>query len=279
MPNILYPPPRPQSVGEILDSAFRIFGATLVTCLPLAILAVILRQLPTLYAVVFLRSLTVAVWRDPVWWVLYLVAVLAAIVVTAAILLRQYAVATGHQPSAGSELGTGLRRLPGLVLYMILFSLGLVVSMIPLGLAALFSGWTRIAVGVLALLPACCFLLAVSSSWPLMMVADMGALASLNESARLTRGSWMRLTLIYTVALALLLVLYTLSGVIAALFVAVAGRADLVMMTAVGGVVMIIIGALGVPLYGALMLAVLGDLLVRREGADLAQRIATPASP
>ena len=279
MANILYPPPRPQSVGEILDSAFRIFGVTLVTCLPFAISAVIVRQLPNIYALVYLRSLSVGLWKDPLWWVLDVVAILLTLVVAAALLLRQYAIATGHRPSMSAELGTGMRRLPAMVLYTILFVLGFCVSLVPLALAALFNGWTRLAVAVLMLLPACCFLLAVSSSWPLMLVAGMGALASMNESARLTRGSWGRLTLIYTVALILLLVLYVLSGVIAALFAAVLGRVDLVMMTAVGSVVVILLGAVGAPLYGALMLAVLGDLLVRKEGADLAQRISTPTSP
>ena len=52
MANTLYPPPRPQSVGEILDSAFRIFRATLVQCLPYAIAAVIAGQLPNIYYLV-----------------------------------------------------------------------------------------------------------------------------------------------------------------------------------------------------------------------------------
>src|SRR2546430_4501110 len=49
MPNILYPPPRPQSVGEILDSAFRIFGVTLLRCLPYSFLGVIVGHLTTFY--------------------------------------------------------------------------------------------------------------------------------------------------------------------------------------------------------------------------------------
>ena len=49
MINALYPPARPQSVGEVLDLAFRIFGATLLKCLPFAALAVIAGQLPNAY--------------------------------------------------------------------------------------------------------------------------------------------------------------------------------------------------------------------------------------
>lgn len=280
MANILYPPPRPQSVGEILDTAFRIFGATLLKCLPYATLAVIIRQLPNIYTVARHRPLTITqAWTDPLWWLLDLVAMLIGMVLLAALLLRQYAMATGHPPAMGSELGTGLRRLPGMVLYLILFILGMVVSLLPLALAAMFSGWLRLVVGVLMLLPACCFLLAVSCAWPLMLLTDKGALASMSQSARLTRGSWGRLTLIYTVGLVLLAVLYALAGAIAAIVAGLFVGADVVMMTTVGVVVMVVLGAVGTPFYGGLLLAVLGDLSVRKEGADLEQRIAAPASP
>jgi hypothetical protein len=279
MANILYPPPRPQSVGEILDTAFRIFGATLLKCLPYATLAVIIRQLPNIYTVARHRPLTITAWTDPLWWLLDLVAMLIGMVLLAALLLRQYAVATGHPPAMGPELGTGLRRLPGMVLYLILFILGLGVSLMPLALAAMFSGWLRLVVGVLLLLPACCFLLAVSCAWPLMLLTGQGALASMKQSARLTRGSWGRLTLIYTVGLVLLLVLYALAGAIAAVVAGLFVGADVVMMSTVGVVVMVILGAVGTPFYGGLLLAVLGDLSVRKEGADLEHRIAAPASP
>src|SRR6266700_2685475 len=63
MANTLYPPPRPQSVGEILDSAFRIFRATLVKCLPYAIAAVIAGLLPNIYDLATGRGLLQA--RDP----------------------------------------------------------------------------------------------------------------------------------------------------------------------------------------------------------------------
>src|SRR5947207_11721681 len=73
MANTLYPPPRPQSVGEILDSAFRIFRATLVQCLPYAIAAVIAGQLPNIYYLVSGRNMLqgLAGFRDPVWVTLY----------------------------------------------------------------------------------------------------------------------------------------------------------------------------------------------------------------
>ena len=49
------------------------------------------------------------------------------------------------------------------------------------------------------------------------------------------------------------------------------------MVTAFADVFVIALGALVTPFYGALALAVLADLKVRKEGADLAQRISATA--
>ena len=280
MANILYPPPRPQSVGEILDSAFRIFRATLVKCLPYAIGAVIAAELANLYNLASHQVLApLQQVRDPVWWTLYLVGILiAGAILGSAILLRQYALATGHPVSAGAELGTAARRLPGMLLLVILFVLALLVSLVPLALVAVFQGWLRLLMGLLLLLPASCVCLALSSSWPILLLTGKGALQSLIHSARLTWGSWWRLTLIYTVAVVLLVALYLVSVLIAGLTAALFAHGDILMITAVSAVLVVLLSALVTPFYYALALAVLGDLSVRREGADLAQRLATPAA-
>src|SRR5205823_2486057 len=83
---------------EILDSAFRIFRATLVKCLPYAIAAVIAGQLPNIYYLVSGRNMLqgLAGFRDPVWVTLYILGYVIAIVLWSAVLLRQYALSTGH---------------------------------------------------------------------------------------------------------------------------------------------------------------------------------------
>src|ERR1700740_3196072 len=97
MTHILYPPARPQSVGEILDTGFRIFTRTLVKCLPYAVAAVILRQLPNLYLVARGQGLaTLRALTSPSWLVLDVVGILIGLLLISAILLRQYALATGH---------------------------------------------------------------------------------------------------------------------------------------------------------------------------------------
>src|SRR5258708_25582596 len=143
MPDTLYPPARPQSVGEILDSAFRIFRATLLTCLPYATVGVIAGQLPSIYDLASGRGLMqtlITEVRDPVWWLLYVLGTLIVIVLWGAILLRQYALATGHGAATVEELRSALRRLPGALLLLCLSGLVIAVWLLP---GAEFSGATR----------------------------------------------------------------------------------------------------------------------------------------
>src|ERR1700694_5635326 len=166
MPNILYPPPRPQSVGEILDSAFRIFRGTLLKCLPYATIAVIASQLPNIYYLATGRGALARIpglIRDPVWWTLYVVGYLIAIVLWSAVLLRQYAIATGRSVATGAELATGLRRIPGMVLLGILTSLAVVVWILP---AFALHGAARFWSMLLLLVPACCGGVALSCGGP-----------------------------------------------------------------------------------------------------------------
>ena len=58
MSSILYPPARPQSIGEVLDSAFRIFKVTLLRCLPYGVLATVANQLQNIYLIMSGRALS-----------------------------------------------------------------------------------------------------------------------------------------------------------------------------------------------------------------------------
>src|SRR5450756_696692 len=112
MSSVLYPPSRPQSIGEVLDSAFRIFRATLLRCLPYGVLAMIAGQLPNIYDIVTRRPLHQFGGGDPVWWVLYGLGAFLAIAFVNVILLRQGAMASGRRSVTGAVLRAGLRRAP-----------------------------------------------------------------------------------------------------------------------------------------------------------------------
>ena len=277
MGEILYPPPRPQSVGEILDAGFRIFRATVLKCLPYATVAVVASQLPNVYYLATGRAvLTAGKSVDVRWLTLYVVGYLIAMILWSAVLLRQYALATGHEAETGTELSTAVRRFPGMVLLGILTALAVGVWFVP-GLA--LAGAARFGAMLLLAIPACYVVVALSCGWSVLLVTGRGAVASLIHSWRLTSGSFWRLSLIYTVAFVLLMVLYVASAVIAAMVSALLAHGDIAVVTAVTAVLVVILNAVATPFYWALALAILGDLSVRKEGADLAQRLSTPAAP
>jgi hypothetical protein len=274
MANIAYPPPRPLSVGEVLDLTFRIYRASVVSCLIFAALGVIANQLPNLYSVSRGATLLQALLTPKnslMLWSLMLAGALLGLVFTGAVVLRQYAIATGHP--VGGELPRSLGRLPGLVLLMVLFGATFAVGAMFIGAAFIFSGMARVFLALLLCLPILYAVVAVSCSLTAMYVTPMGAAAAYVRSVRLTSGSFWRLSVIYTIGVIVLGVLYILTSGVIGMLMGILGRGDVALITATLGVVSVAIGALATPFYTALGLAVFGDLTVRKEGADLAQRI------
>jgi hypothetical protein len=280
MANIPYPPERQLSAGEVLDLTFRIYRATLVKCLLLAACGVIAGQLANIYTLLRGRpvaggpralELLLAQMRDPATVTLTFVGGVLTVVFYAAVLLRQHALLRG---TAGGEAGAALRRVAALIGLAILITLAAVACFVP---AMLTSGAARVLLTLAGIVALCYGAVAISCAQTILLIEGEGPLASLTRSWRLTAGNFWRLSLIYTVALIVLVVLYALSGMIAAFLAGVMGRGDVAVVTAFAAVVGVGLGALATPFYGALQLAVLGDLKVRKEGADLEQRISATA--
>lgn len=293
MANILYPPARPQSVGEILDSTFRIFGATLLKCLPYAILGVIVGQLGSVYDLLKNGRPTLdpvsrlALVQDRKWWLAILVGFLLALVFTNAVILRQFSLASGRGVAAGAELRRAVGRLPGVLLIVIVWGLAIAGTMIPvtiivavpLGLASAGGArqgaiWGTVIFILVALVAISWIVIRWICSTAVYLLTERGPLASMGHSWRLTSGSYWRLSVVYTVAVVLMLVFYLIASVLGTAVAAAIAHGDLAVMTAVMTTVVVLLGAFAAPFYSALMLAVYGDLTVRREGADLSQRIA-----
>lgn len=271
MPQRLYPPPGPQSIGEVLDSVFRIFRASVVKCLAFGIAAVVVNEIPAFYALTLGKSRGEAV-RDPLWWALYALSTLVAFVIWSALLLRIRAIATGAPASARRELAAILARLPGLVATTVLALLVILASMIPF-FAALAAGgplvaWPMIAVAVYVFIP-------TYFAGPAFVLDGMSPLAALRRGFHLVHHNWWRTSAVFAVALVLVIVFYAVGGLLAAIMaVPFAGTADVAMVTAVSTVAVVVIGSLGVPFACALTLATYGELTVRREGGDLQERLA-----
>jgi hypothetical protein len=281
MTTLPYPPQRPLSVAEVLDLSFRIYRTTVVKCLLLSACGVIAGQLANIYLLASGRAqvkntnsweVLAAQLRDRPAVSLTLIGALLTMVFYAAVLLRQHRMIGGGAP--GGEFAAALRRLPALLGVIVLIWLAGVACVVP---AVVTGGGLRILLVLAALILLSYGLVAISCAMTVLLIEGMGPLASLSRSWRLTAGSFWRLSIIYTVALVILLVLYFVIATIAGFLAALLGHGDVAMVTAFAEVVGVALGALATPFYGALALAVLGDLRVRKEGADLEQRISATA--
>ncbi|HZC85795.1 MAG TPA: hypothetical protein VE266_02265, partial [Steroidobacteraceae bacterium] len=176
--------------------------------------------------------------------------------------------------TVGGELTAALRRTPALIALAVLAALAGAALFLP----AWATGGTLRALLIIAALVVLSYgIVAISCAQTILLVEDAGPAASLARSWRLTTGSFWRLSIIYTVALIILIALYMVIAAVAGFLAGVLAHGDLAMVTAFAEVIGIVLGALATPFYGALALAVLADLKVRKEGADLAQRISATA--
>jgi hypothetical protein len=273
---VLYPPARPQSIGEVIDTAFRIFKATLLRSLPYSVLATVAGQLQNIYTIVTGRALRPFANANPAWWLLYLLGAFIGAVFINAVFIRQAAVASGS-PSVGSAaLAEGLRRTPVAFGTGALIIVAIGVCFVPM-LAVPRAYW---AVSLVALcIPAGYVAVFFLCSWPALLVGRKGIIGSLRYSVSLIRGHWWRTVMVYAVAMTMIMVLSVTAGMIVGVLAALGAARDLAVTTAVSAVMVVASGAIYMPFITAMTLALYGDLQARREGTDLERRIASaPAS-
>jgi hypothetical protein len=266
----LYPPDRPLSIAEVLDLAVQIFKATAVRCIPYGICAVTFEQFPNIY------DLSRGAVRQPfgggrpIWLALFLAGTLLALVAWSALLLRQRAIIEHTPTSFKSELIETMRRLPLFVLVTLLF---LIVTVGPLNLLLVVPSQYHVWLGIPLFMLGGFLAILLSCAWPAMMLSGQGPLGALRQSVRLVWGHWWRVAAVYGAGAAAVLVLAILVGFLIALVVPTL-VADIPVMMAVFTVLANGMVAVVAPFVGALLLAVFGDLRVRKEGIDLEQRIA-----
>lgn len=251
----LYPPSSPQSIGQVLDATFRIFQASLVKCLPYGVLSMIAGQLPNIYFLATGRPLHQFGNGDPVWWGLYVLGTLLGLLIWSAMLLRQLRIASHESTDTRGELVEAVRRLPAVV--------GLFVVLCVL-----------VGAGFIALIvPGLYLLVGLVLAWLVLMIERLGPLNSVRRSLHLVKGSWWRTGVVLTIATMAALVFYLVAFPILAIVLSIAGADDFAMLTAASVIVLVALGAVGAPFYGAVLLALHGDLRLRREGTDLASRL------
>ncbi|HVH84430.1 MAG TPA: hypothetical protein VM713_08950, partial [Steroidobacteraceae bacterium] len=179
MSEALYPPPRPQSVGEVLDLSFRIYRRTFVKCLVLGGLVVVTQWLPNLYAIARGQTVVQSLLSpsvDPLRTLITLAAGLLALIFPVAIIYRQYRIITGEE--SGGELLRALRLLGRIVLIVILYALLMVACLLLVVPAAFVSGITQYLLFAVLLLPLAYVLLRLACAFTAMVIENTGAAAS-----------------------------------------------------------------------------------------------------
>ena len=267
-------PASPQLIGGVLDNAFRLLKASFTQVVGLAVVA----------------SATSGIWRlfddtlddllagqfDPEAVSLgnlapMLIAGLVGLYFNLSAAARMSAVAINRPVSIAEALRRALLRFPALLVCVLAFVL---LFIAPFMLAAVLVAAIGVAgmVGLLALVPALVLLVYLYLASFLVVTANIGGVAALRRSFSLVRHNFWRATVVLTIGSIVLFAATMMIGMVGLAVAALAGFGN-VSVDVAAYLVETAGGAVTVPFWIALSLALLRDLELRREGEDLAARI------
>jgi hypothetical protein len=198
--------PRPEaSVSMLLNAASTLFRATLLKCLPFAMLAVLCLEVPNLYWVASGHTLSFGMPPDTGYWVLAYLASAVTVFIVSAMMLRQRAMASGTTIDSLAALKAAVHRLPVVLLGWILAQL------------SLFVGFTLLVLPGIFLLV--CYLVLL----PVLLFEDLNPYAALVRCVQLVLPRWWKVlaTIVIAVLVALICTLAAAAvlGILAALLV------------------------------------------------------------
>jgi hypothetical protein len=250
----LLPLPRPLMTGEVLDAAFRLFRAGMLRTLPYSALAVLLLEMPTLYATLFTRAslgtdFLVANYRP----VTYAVVFLLSVPLLGVIMLRLNSTANGRKPRFRTEIAAALKRWPaGLIATVGAFFIPVSLAIMGPAVAFLSSPlfW-----------PMALFVVTLPAFW----CAGLGPFAAISRSVRLSaRRSW-RMVGGILAALLIVAVFYGLVAIVIAVMTPMFGRADLFLIATITSLLQLVIGTFGMPFVLAVLIVAHQDLELRYQ--------------
>ncbi|MGA8708390.1 MAG: hypothetical protein WB646_15560 [Steroidobacteraceae bacterium] len=171
--SFLTPAPQGARVGDLLQTAVRLFQASLLKCLPLGMMAVLCASLPNVYwNAITGHSTSLAESHDGRFVALSAVGIALGLWLYGAMMLRQRAVVLGAPLLLGAELQTSLRRLPVMLLASLLANLSVTAGVLLL-----------VAPGVYLLV---CYLVLL----PVILFERAAPLAAIVRSVRIMRQLW-----------------------------------------------------------------------------------------
>jgi hypothetical protein len=259
----LLPLPRPLMTGEVLDAAFRLFRAGILRSLPYSALAVLILELPTMYATLFTRASLgsdfVIAHYEPLG---YALTFLFSVPLLGVLCLRLNALARGLRPRFRTEIGIALRRWPSAVIASI-GAFVIPVTLLVLG-PAFTNGLSSEAVIFLSIplfWPTALFVVALPAFW----CGGLGPFAAIAHSVRISRRRSWRMVGAILAMLCIVAAFAALASIIVGVLSPMMGRADLFLIATVESLLYLVVGAFGVPFILAVLIVAHQDLELRER--------------
>jgi hypothetical protein len=261
----------PPSPREVIEASLRLFGRSVLPCLPLATIGTLVGQLPTAYDVAVhgkpmpITAQTIAD-KDAQWWALYLIGTLASLVVWAVVLLKQQRIALGAAHSV--PLGATLARLPAILVYLVSSFLVVLLAAMPFGLIVALVPLPQGLRAVIVLVPVLVTSIAVSLGWPALVVDGRGPFAAVDLGLRLAATHWRRLLVVLIAILATVIVMVILASLSVGVLAGLASGAGEAAQNSIAVAIVIASVALLVLYLSAYLLVVFHDLRQRAQASS-----------
>ena len=250
-------PQAPASIGGVLDDGFKLFRAAFPKVVALTVIATVVSQIPS-------YLLTVSIGEDGLpnvglaFFVTLLVTTLFGILIYGAVVSRISRLHEGRDMSLGEAFSAGLACMLPLAVCLLLYSLAVAGGML------------------LLLIPGLILAVTLVFAPYVLVVEGGGMVGSLRQSHRLVWGNWWRTSAILLIVGFILMVAYVVVGVVLGVVIAMSpdgGSGAAFVETLISGAML----GLVTPLFYTLSMAAYYDLRLRKEGDDLADRIAAPS--
>lgn len=281
-------PTAPKSIGGVLDDTFKLFGSAWSKCWLLSVTSSLALALPTVY--LYIRNgrtaLGLAGGQNASYWVLMLAAYFVYLTLHLAILQRIDAVARDTPLGIAETIGRGVRLSPRSFIATIVVLLPIILFGAAAGIWA--AGWGIVGGGfaqnpqrVLLFFAALILVAIPYFAWALyrafynivIITEETGPLDALRVSRTLVVGNWWRTAAILTVVFVIAYLLLLCGQFVVGMTVLAVTRDPilLILTTQVMSIVMAIFTA---PWVASALLSTFYDLQMRRQGDDLAVRVA-----
>lgn len=253
----------------MIEASLRLFGRSVLPCLPLATIGTLLGQLPSAYDMAVHGKpmpLTTASLADKggAWWALYALGTVASLVVWAIVLAKQQRIATGG--GAPAAVGATLARLPAIVGFCAVSFVVVLLASLPFGLIAALVPLPSGLRSALILLPILATSAAVSLGWPALVLEGRAPIAAVTIGLRLAMAHSLRLALVVVAILATLIVMVIVAGLAVAVITGIASPAGAAVQGSLSAAIVLLSAALAVLYLSAFLLVVFDDLRARTSG-------------